>query len=65
MTPCFLPRPSAKDGELSEDGLAADDYNRVIFGNNAGSANEVLELFPSHGSCEKRSRVSRQICQRS
>src|SRR6185436_10633362 len=51
--------------KLTQDRLAADDHDRVIGGNDRGGADEVLELLPVHGVCEKRSRVSRQIFQRS
>ena len=52
-------------GELTQDRLAADDHNSVVVGDDRGSADEVLELFPGHGPCRERSRASRQIFHRS
>src|SRR6266545_1646612 len=52
-------------GELSEDRLAADDDDLIVIGDIRGGADEVLELLAGHGRWEKRSRVSRQILQRS
>ena len=51
--------------ELPQDCLAADDHDRIVVGDDRGSADEMLELVSGHGPCRKRSRVSRQIFQRS
>lgn len=51
--------------KLAQDGLTADDDDRVVLGDHRGGADQVLELLPGHGVWAKRSRVSRQICQRS
>ena len=52
-------------GELSKDRLASDHDDLIVIGNVRGGADEVLELLAGHGRGEKRSRVSRQIFQRS
>ncbi len=52
-------------GKLTQDGLTADDHDRIVGGDDSGGADEVLELVPGHDRREKASRVSRQIFQRS
>lgn len=52
-------------GELSQDRLAADHHDRVVGGDDRRRTNQVLELLAGHGREARRSRVSRQIAQRS
>lgn len=60
-----FPQGGRSVGKLTQDRLAADDDDRVVGGDDRGGADQVLELLPGHERAEKRSRVSRQIRQRS
>ncbi|HBL31257.1 MAG TPA: hypothetical protein DD490_30895 [Acidobacteria bacterium] len=51
--------------ELAQDRLASDDHDRIVICDDRGGADQVLELLAGHGVGANRSRVSRQIFQRS